>query len=350
MTPVKEITVFFSWQSDLPQGPTTKAIRKALRDAFSEIEAEHDFHLKLDEATRKVSGAANIPFEIARKIEAADIVVCDITTVATMQSNPDKSETKKSLPNPNVTFELGLSVAHVGWYRTILLFNEELAKMENLPFDFDRQRISKYAMADDTDKIKAAQGNLRSLLRVALEHVVLEAPKRPSELKNKTEAELRRERDLVNIRWYLRQISTSLLDLHVRELPERMHYFAGYMHDSLDAVVHKSDFKLYDLKLQEIMLKLYKRLGNTLKYDRFYRELNHSWVQSFGMPRSGQFNIKDIEEEQAAAKEIVEAARKLNKSIQSLVKRIREHYIEIDLDETNATFAAAYKKDTGQVD
>ncbi|MEX2695822.1 hypothetical protein [Rhizobium mongolense] len=338
-----EITIFFSWQSDLPQGPTTKAIRKALREAFSEIEADHDVHLKLDEATRNVPGAANIPFEIARKIEAADIFVCDITTVATVSGKQ-----AKSLPNPNVTFELGLSVGHLGWYRTILMFNEQLAEMQNLPFDFDRQRISKYKMADSNEAIKAAQGDLRSLLRVAVEHIVLEAPKRPSELKNKSEAEIRRERDLVNIRWYLRQISTSLLDMHIREMPDRLHYFAGFMHDNLRAVVHRSDFELYDRKLQEAMLKLYKRLGKTLEYDRFYRELSNTWVQGFGMPRRNHFSAKDASDEQTAATEILAAVRKLDKSVRALVKKIRADYIEIDLDETNAICSTAYRKETGQ--
>lgn len=348
MASVKKITVFFSWQSDLPQAPTTRAIRKALRDAFSEIEAQHDVHLELDEATRNVPGAGNIPFEIARKIEAADIFVCDITTVATMQTVTGETETKKSLPNPNVTFELGFAVAHVGWYRSILLFNEELAKMENLPFDFDHQRITKYKMIDDKEKIKATQADLRSVLRVALEHIVLESPKRPSELKNKSETEIRRERDLVNIRWYLRQISTALIDLHVKELPERMHYFAAYMHDSLDAVVQRTDFKLYDQELQRVMLRLYKQLGDTLKYDRFYRELNNKWMQAFGTRRMGYFSPEEIAEEEGAAREIASAARRLRKTLQLLVERIRTDYIEIDLDETNANFTAAYRRETGQ--
>jgi len=48
------------------------------------------------------------------KIKAADMVVSDVTII-----NP-KAKTRRA-PNPNVAFELGFAVGHVGWDRIAML-------------------------------------------------------------------------------------------------------------------------------------------------------------------------------------------------------------------------------------
>lgn len=83
MSGEKEIAVFFSWQSDLPKGLTTSAIRKAMRGAASELEDGQDLRFKLQEATSNTPGSPYIPGEIERKIRLCDIFVADITTVVT---------------------------------------------------------------------------------------------------------------------------------------------------------------------------------------------------------------------------------------------------------------------------
>lgn len=335
MSDPETLTLFYSWQSDLPQSPTTKVIRRALRSAINELESRHDVQIILDEATKRVSGAPNIPFEIAQKIERADIFVGDITTVA-------QSNVGKSLPNPNVTFELGLGVAHLGWYRTILLFNEGLQAFENLPFDFDRHRISKFDMRDEPTHIRANEPALKNLLVTAIEQIILDKPKRPAELKGKSEPGIRRERDLTNIRWFMRQINTALLDQHCEEMPDRLHYFAGVMKDNLDSVVSRSDFLLNDVELKKIMLEIHKRLDETLKYDRYYRQLSTVWMQAFGAGRTGP-SISHSEELEVAQK-ITRAASKLRSAVGKLLAKIHADYLEIDVDETNREFAKAYKK------
>lgn len=335
MTVEIDITVFFSWQSDLPQEQTTKAIRRALRAAASEIELTHSVHIKLDEATRNVSGAVYIPAEIARKIEVADIVIADITTVARTQSG-------KSLPNANVTFELGLSVAHLGWSRNILLFNKDLEMLENLPFDFDRHRISTYEFTNEVDQKKKQDGDLKKLLGIALEQIIADNPKRPSELRVKSESEIRRERDIANINWFMRQISTGSIDFHIKHMPYKLHEIADYMHSRLDAVVNRADFRLYDEETELLMRSVYLSLSSSLRYPQYYREAGSGGLRLFGRRSNPSFAEEDAES--VIANEISKAIHDLNENVKLLLARLRYHYIEVDFDESSRLLLKEYKE------
>ena len=122
--------IFFSWQSDQAPQYNTKSIRNALDYASSKLE----HNTAIDEATREMAGSGNIPDSILSKIRAADIFVADITPVA--------CNGIRKLPNPNVVFELGYAVAHLGWNRVIMLNNNCFGSVKEAPFDFDRHRIS----------------------------------------------------------------------------------------------------------------------------------------------------------------------------------------------------------------
>ena len=78
MSEPKRLSVFYSWQSDLPDGSNRAFIRQSLRFASSAIEGNNpDLIVEVDEATRNVSGSPNIPATILAKIKTADIFVCD---------------------------------------------------------------------------------------------------------------------------------------------------------------------------------------------------------------------------------------------------------------------------------
>jgi hypothetical protein len=93
-----KLIVFFAWQNDVDQTRTTDAIRGALRIASNRLEQELPINIFLDEATRDVSGAPYIPFEIARKIKSADVFVGDVTSIYQFPNSG------KSITNPNVAF------------------------------------------------------------------------------------------------------------------------------------------------------------------------------------------------------------------------------------------------------
>ena len=180
-------TVFFSWQSDTDQDVTTRAIRNAVRAAFPGLEAKHVSTFQIDEATRNMPGAQNIPMTLIEKIKKADVFVADITSVTT------DNVLEKSFPNSNVTFELGYAVAHLGWARIVLLFNKSVGQFKDLPFDFDRQRISPYTLRPGSEKASDFKP-LNDLVYSALDIIAIESPRRPREIEGKAESEIKRER------------------------------------------------------------------------------------------------------------------------------------------------------------
>ena len=109
-------TVFFSWQSDLPKDINYFAIRDSIKKAITGI------NLSYDEATRGMSGSINILDTIFNKILAADIFVCDITTVGIIHNKNNNVKKPRPTPNPNVLLELGYAIANLGVERMILIY------------------------------------------------------------------------------------------------------------------------------------------------------------------------------------------------------------------------------------
>jgi hypothetical protein len=144
-----EIKIFYSWQSDLPDATNRGALRKALRVAATKIEeAIEGICVTIDEAVRDRPGSPNIPATILEKIEASDVVVADVSIINRKEiSTIETPGPLRSCPNPNVVFELGYAAAQLGWNRIILIFNESFGLLGELPFDFDRHRISPYKLS-----------------------------------------------------------------------------------------------------------------------------------------------------------------------------------------------------------
>jgi hypothetical protein len=237
----KTVRIFFSWQSDLNQEVTTRAIRAALRAAMTAVENDYPVDITLEEATSNVPGSPYIPYALADKISKADIFVGDITTVVRLGG-----QTGKSLPNANVTFELGIASAELGRNRIIILFNTALAELDELPFDFDRHRISKFNFSADAKARKSHESDLRKLAQAAIAQIVTDDPKRPRELLEIPPEQIKRSRDIENLRWFLQRIHTALLDEHILDMPTYLNYSAVVMFDGIDELQRRSDFLFYD--------------------------------------------------------------------------------------------------------
>lgn len=142
--------VFYSWQSDLPNGTNRTLIGNALNDAAKEIQTEEtDIEPVIDRDTQGVSGAPNIATAIFQKIDSADIFVADVSVIGTVK--------KRAMPNPNVLVELGYSLKALGHERIILVFNTAFGKVEKLPFDLRMHRTLTYDCAEavtDRSEIK----------------------------------------------------------------------------------------------------------------------------------------------------------------------------------------------------
>jgi hypothetical protein len=333
------IRIFFSWQKDLPQGPTTLAIRAALRAASSEIEATQEVDITLEEATSNASGSPYIPHELAEKIRRSDIVVCDITPVVRLPDENGKPN-GKSLPNANVTFELGVASAQVGWNRIIMLLNTELSAFKDLPFDFDRHRISTYRMQDGAMSQKAGANSLKSLLAEAVRQIIKDNPLRPRDLEGKAPSEIKHARDVENITWFMRQFSVGMLDRHISDMPDYLNSSAIFMSAGITDIIKDSNFHLYDPNVYAAAKGLQASLEKTLDYIVLYRETPNPDRQIFGH-RAADFGYSA--NERAAKASIIQARDQLGGHLSTLIGLVRERYLEVDIDETNQLFATSYK-------
>lgn len=267
----KEIIVFYSWQSNSPRSTNLAAIRNSLRVASSTVEAKlvkQNIKITVDEATRNVPGSPNIPNTIAEKIEASNIFVCDVTPIAKSTDNPPEG-----IPNPNVVFELGYAVAHLGWSRIVLLFNEAFGSFPvDLPFDFDRHRASHYALSEATASAfkKNSHPPLDGLLVDAIEAVISNNPKRPSELRELAPELLRRTRDISNLRWLMEYVHWPTLEQHIQEGPKLITGRYIYFFEGFSGVRRAHLFDLFDKELLDRVDAMYRAWSVTVSFGARY--------------------------------------------------------------------------------
>lgn len=172
-----EYTVFYSWQSDLPNSTNRSFIERAIKDALDEIgkkyslqEADRKESLGLDKDTKGVPGTPPIADTIFSKISNCSIFVPDLTFVG-------KSNTGRPLPNPNVLIEYGWALKEVGHNRIIPIMNSSYGEPNdsNLPFDMKhlRRPLTYYITESSTSEEKSsARKTLTKKLAEAIELII----------------------------------------------------------------------------------------------------------------------------------------------------------------------------------
>jgi hypothetical protein len=160
-------TIFYSWQSDLPNKTNRSFIQKTLEKAIKEIASdtnlenadrpETEAHLELDKDTKGVTGSPPIVETIFRKIEKATIFVPDLTFVC--------SSEKRKISNPNVLIEYGYALKVLGYSRIIPIMNEAYGEVNDRSLPFDMKHLlwpRTYDLSDsaDSDKKKTEMENL----------------------------------------------------------------------------------------------------------------------------------------------------------------------------------------------
>ncbi len=91
--------VFYSWQSDLPNGTNRTFIENALKKAAKTIRDDATLEVEpvIDRDVEGVAGSPDISRTIFEKIERARVFVCDVSIINLgMQGRPT--------PNPNQGF------------------------------------------------------------------------------------------------------------------------------------------------------------------------------------------------------------------------------------------------------
>jgi hypothetical protein len=137
------LRIFYAWQSD--HGPSRRHLEEALRRIVTDANATWSpvASIVVELATDPGDGAVRIDTLLMEKIARADVVVADITPVATYEN--------RLVPNPNILIEVGYALAGKEAEQVVLVehsvkTNEWLAANPGarLPFDIDHVRRIAY--------------------------------------------------------------------------------------------------------------------------------------------------------------------------------------------------------------
>lgn len=316
---LQSIKTFFSWQSDIEK--QDGFIRTALTRSSANLENESENeNLKIvnDEATRDRPGSPNIPATILEKIVEADIFIADITII-----NQD-SDLPRKTPNPNVLFELGFAVAHLGWSRIILLNNQKFSNHSDLPFDIDRQRFAPFSAEEFNSSEK---GNLIRVLKKAVSSIITADPAREIAKRVLNEDEIKKERDVREINNLLSKIDIDQIIGDVDSLPNKLtDKLSTYL--GLSGNYFKKYFELYDKRLLEKFSNFFSVCSEAIPMDLYFDSNSNSIHNMHYVLKNHGFTAEKIKQMNLKAHEAVEI-------IKEIKEIIRNDYIEIDLNQTN---------------
>lgn len=135
-------TIFYSWQSDLPNNSNLSFIENCLAVATKKLRSLKPISVELtiDKATRQITGSPDITESIFNKISRSSVFIADISIINTSSENVRKS------PNPNILIELGYAARTLGWEKIICVYNTDYGSFEDLPFDLRNRRIMSYSL------------------------------------------------------------------------------------------------------------------------------------------------------------------------------------------------------------
>jgi hypothetical protein len=172
-----KVTVFYSWQSDLPNNTNRGFIQRALEKAIESIKAQEELVIDpcVERDTAGVSGTPDIASTIFCKIDECHIFVGDVSIINT------KTRSGRKTPNPNVLLELGYAAKKLTWDNVVCVFNTAFGKTEELPFDLRLRRMALYSVTEE-QKIKAEERDrLASVFQTALQPILLRLNKKVQE-------------------------------------------------------------------------------------------------------------------------------------------------------------------------
>jgi hypothetical protein len=152
--------IFWSWQSDTPGTIGRHFVRDALKAAVAQLKTDPDIveplerevldGLHVDHDRQGVPGSPDLVRTILDKIDAASVVVCDVTTAGIVKSlakkpnaaTPGKKARVKKLINSNVAIELGYALRAHGEQNLLMVLNTYYGGHDELPFDLRQKSTS----------------------------------------------------------------------------------------------------------------------------------------------------------------------------------------------------------------
>lgn len=164
-------TIFYSWQSDLPNKVNRGFILDCLERAVRAVSNENlSLEFDIDRDTLDVSGSPDIVATIFNKIDNAALFVADVTIVT-------GGEGQRRSPNPNVLVELGYAANQHSWDNIICILNLAFGKIEELPFDLRTRRVIAYNLAPEATEKTDARKELVAKLTAAIKSVHEDIPR-----------------------------------------------------------------------------------------------------------------------------------------------------------------------------
>lgn len=159
---MNQASIFYSWQSDLPNSTNRGFIEKCLEDAVKLISSDISIDeaarqdIRVDKDTKGVSGTPPIAETIFGKIDECSAFVADLSFVGV------RNDGKGKVPNPNVSVEYGYARKAIGYDRIICIMNTAFGIPRDsegrnfLPFDMQHLRgpISYSLEENSTPEIK----------------------------------------------------------------------------------------------------------------------------------------------------------------------------------------------------
>ncbi|AUX76225.1 hypothetical protein NXT3_CH01650 [Sinorhizobium fredii] len=320
----KKLRLFYAWQSDLP----SKANRNGIRDALKAVakKVQPGVNLSVDEATRDTPGSPNIPAKIMEKIRTCDLFVADVTTIV------GKAGESRPCANPNVIFELGYAVAHVGWDRIILVINGKVSQLSDLPFDFDRHRAMVY---EHDEKPTAEQKEaLAKDLKGAIDLIAKHDPPRPKDIDGQSEEQVRKRRDVTNITWALEQVHQPSIDDLIADLPYKLSDKALWYFECFKGVVTNSLFHINDAAVAKLCKKMLDGWTMALSAGEHYQMSSnpHYYVWVGNQPSASK-----------AEDRVMKGALMLAKARKALLDKVRKDYVEVDVEAASRKAFHAYR-------
>lgn len=313
--------VFLSWQSDLNQPTTTGALRKALKIALKD---RKDW--KSDEAARTSSGAPNIASTLEVQIENAEIFIADVSTVK------KKLWGRRAFQNPNVLYELGFAVAHLGWERIILVSSSRKGDShEELPFDLQKHRTTHFYLKSDGDK--KGQESLNQVIKLAIAKIINKNPPKPSDKVKFKTIEARRLKDLQRLIELLELIDFHSVDKYIADSPTFI--FFDYLDGGESAAfkIGSTVWTLHDKDILKDVERFIDQWGKTLSFGRRYESSINGPYHLF----KNNYAYESPKEVKADSEAISEAVQGLFEAKEKLIQKLEIRYPEIDIEETSTT-------------
>jgi hypothetical protein len=135
----RDVSIFYSWQSELDRSLHLDLIGRALQTAARRLtDAQATIQLTVDRDVAGVGGSPDIASVILGKIEASDIFLADVSLIP---NGPSRRPT----PNANVLLETGYAWHGRGWQRILLVQNTDSGPPEGLPFDLRKHKVITYS-------------------------------------------------------------------------------------------------------------------------------------------------------------------------------------------------------------